>query len=1335
MKNYPDFYYYFIFGFVFPQNHTYMRKFFAPIINLMISLFLPVLLLAQQNDYSILLKSGSFVPSENISSITKNSKVFQKSLFNNRYYVIIQFKALPSQVIKDQLRDAGIQLIEYIPNNAYTASVPQDFSLARFQSFPLRSVFRFSVDQKTIPEVLTRRVPAHAIKNAGYADVMVITYEKLTSTAITNVLNKIGATIIEDMPMFRSFTIRVAQKNLKQLVSLSFVQWVEFIPPPNQEENLPGRSLHRVNVLGDGPRNLKGDGVNVGIWDAGEISPHLDFLPPGRLNQIEFNSPQSHSTHCSGTILGRGLIDYRARGMAPNATLYSYNYNGNIQAEMAVAIPQYNLVVSSHSYNDGGAITCNLNGTQIAYTTVSRNTDLNLNNFPSHLHCHSAGNNQTSCAGGWYTITGTGKSAKNNIVVGSLTSTEALSSFSSCGPVADGRIKPEITSMGSNVYSTYLPLNSYATISGTSMSTPGVAGSIVLLVQQYKQLNSNNLPPSSLIKNIICNSAADLGNPGPDYRFGFGRINDLAAVRILEDNRYLINSISTGSINDVSINVPSSAARLRVMLTWNDPAAAANANPALVNDLNLSVINGATTTLPWILDKNNPGNIATRGVDNYSNIEQVTIDNPSSGSYTLRVAGASVPMGSQEYSLTWIIEQPYIEVTYPNGPESFDPNSQEIITWDNAGVTTNQTIEYSLNNGTNWTVISNSVPPSTTRLIWSVPVANTSTALIRVSSGAISDVSDATFKILGIVTGFGIGAPSCISGTVNFQWSAVTNATHYDIYRMDAPTGQWVILASNITGTTYTATGLTPGANMWFTIVAKNNSTGTSGEKAYGVNITVSSGGVGSIGSISGATTICGVTLNVPYSVPIVTGATTYTWTVPPGANIASGQGTNSILVNYPAGSTSGNVTVFAVAGACQTATAILNVVVNTTAISAPTSGGDQTATACPPVPIPTLTATATIPSGHTVVWYDAPTGGNVVSSPILNSVGTVTFYAASRNNSSGCESNIRTPVVLTINQMPPSVITASGPTTFCQGGNVMLTANTGNSYLWSNGATTQSFSVSASGSYSVTVNHGNGCSSTSPATVVTVNSIPASTITANGPTTFCDGNNVILTATAGNAYLWSNGATTQSITVTASGSFAVTVTHFNGCVSTSPTTTVNVAPRPVVTVTASPYTRLFPGLSTTLTTNVSPPGSYNYVWLLNGVPITGATSSTLPVSLTGTGLGSYSVTVTNATGLPCTNTSVALAISDSATTKLFIYPNPNRGQFQVTYHYTGTATTQTLVIYDSKGARVFSKQYSINAPYQLLDVNMNKNAKGVYRVVLLDNKGNKIAAGGVVIQ
>ena len=374
---------------------------------------------------------------------------------------------------------AGIKLQDYIPNLAYTAVVKEGFDINRLSGPNVRSVFRFNAIHKTVPALLKGNFPAHAMKEPGFVDLNVVTYEKLSVQKIQSAFAALKVTILEDAPVFRRFTIRIPQNKVQQLVALPFVQWVESIDPPNRLENLPGRTLHRVNILNDGVRNLKGDNINIGIWDGGAISSHLDFSPAGRLTQVEASTASDHSTHCSGTIMGRGLRNPLARGMAPNAKLFSYNFNGNIQSEMAAGIPLNNLVVSSHSY--GSTQTCGVNGTGVVYSNTSRETDLNLNNFPYHLHCHSAGNSQTGCTGGWSTITSSGKSAKNNILVANITSTEGISGSSSFGPVQDGRVKPEISAMGTSVYSTVSSPMVYDTYSGTSMATPGISGSVAPL--------------------------------------------------------------------------------------------------------------------------------------------------------------------------------------------------------------------------------------------------------------------------------------------------------------------------------------------------------------------------------------------------------------------------------------------------------------------------------------------------------------------------------------------------------------------------------------------------------------------------------------------------------------------------------------------------------------------------------------------------------------------------------------------------------------------------------------------------------------------------------------
>ncbi len=147
--------------------------------------------------------------------------------------------------------------------------------------------------------------------------------------------------------------------------------------------------------------------------------------------------------------------------------------------------------------------------------------------------------------------------------------------------------------------------------------------------------------------------------------------------------------------------------------------------------------------------------------------------------------------------------------------------------------------------------------------------------------------------------------------------------------------------------------------------------------------------------------------------------------------------------------------------------------------------------------------------------------------------------------------------------------ISSTTPTTFCQGGRVVLTASAGSSYVWKNGTTTlstttQTLNATTAGSYTVEVTNTNGCKATSEATTVTVNPLPTSNISTTTPTTFCQGGSVVLTASAGSSYIWKNGnttlsTTTQTLTANIAGSYTVEVTNSNGCKATSVATAVEV--------------------------------------------------------------------------------------------------------------------------------------------------------------------------------
>ena len=220
------------------------------------------------------------------------------------------------------------------------------------------------------------------------------------------------------------------------------------------------------------------------------------------------------------------------------------------------------------------------------------------------------------------------------------------------------------------------------------------------------------------------------------------------------------------------------------------------------------------------------------------------------------------------------------------------------------------------------------------------------------------------------------------------------------------------------------------------------------------------------------------------------------------------------------------------------------------------------------------------------------------------------------------------------------ATISASGPTTFCQGGNVTLTASSGTGFLWSTGATTQNIVVTTTGSYVVTVTSAAGSATSAPVSV-TVNSLPTATISAGGATTFCQGGNVTLTSSAGTSYLWTPGnLTTQAISATSSGSYTVRVTGANGCSATSSATVVTVNALPTAAITAGGSTTICQGKSVSLT---SSSGS-SYLW----IPGNQTTQSIIA-----TAAGSYTVRVTGSNGCSATSSATVITVNPLPTASI----------------------------------------------------------------------------------
>ncbi|CAG1007245.1 partial Subtilisin NAT, partial [Phycisphaerales bacterium] len=278
----------------------------------------------------------------------------------------------------------------------------------------------------------------------------------------------------------------------------------------------------------------------------------------------------------------------------------------------------------------------------------------------------AAGNERTSarCATptGYFYL-GPPSGAKNQMCIGSVdSSTDNLSSFSSVGPTDDGRMRPDFCAGGSQAggdggvtSTTSTSDTSYGVSSGTSMATPTVAGCAALILQDFRAHYPTVADPrNSTLKVLFAQSAADRGNPGPDYFYGYGSIRVQNAIDLMRTGNFQESQVAQSEDVNLNVTVPAGQSAMVITLAWDDAPAAGNANPVLVNDLDLEVFppGGGSQAFPWTLDMLNPAFNAVRAAANRKdNIEQVRVDNPAAGVWNVRVRGFNVPVGPQSFSI------------------------------------------------------------------------------------------------------------------------------------------------------------------------------------------------------------------------------------------------------------------------------------------------------------------------------------------------------------------------------------------------------------------------------------------------------------------------------------------------------------------------------------------------------------------------------------------------------------------------------------------------------------------------------------------------------------
>jgi len=598
----------------------------------------------------------------------------------------LQFHEIPDAKERAALAAEGISLERFVAGNSWRVRAPVGELRKLAARASVRSITEVDPRDKLHPSFWFDTVPDYARSNRNVQFSVLASDPKSFSQTFPTPSFKwqvgtpsvLGSRIEVHVPAESVDTNPKGYREVALMLARSVeVLFVEPPTPPIVSRETVGKrdattdDQSNVGDVRDNGPLLTGAGIIVAVREIGRPNAHIDFS--SRLTEVETNGAtdagnRDHATQVNGQVAGQGFNNPTAKGVAPAALLRSYSVGTTAPFETVDVTDAKNngARISNHSYGPSGP---SLRfGT---YESVSADWDaaLRTNDQAGFFAGAEVRNDPMPFFKQDYFV-----GAKNTILISSTNSSahagddsparpkaDGLADFSLFGPMNDGRIKPDLMAFGDGATLTTGP-NGETINFGTSFSTPAASGMAALLLQHFRKV-TNTEPSAAMLKALLCNTASDLGQPGPDAQYGFGLINLENAVNIVSLGiSPVIAPFRQGTIGGLSSNgnlvtVPiqvDSATQLRATLCWFDPAGDPAAAKPLVNDLNLTLISpSGTVFFPFSLNKDFPQNAATAsGPNSVDPIEQIVVDAQETGTWLIQITGI-IPTGSQDFALVF----------------------------------------------------------------------------------------------------------------------------------------------------------------------------------------------------------------------------------------------------------------------------------------------------------------------------------------------------------------------------------------------------------------------------------------------------------------------------------------------------------------------------------------------------------------------------------------------------------------------------------------------------------------------------------------------------------
>jgi len=621
----------------------------------------------------------------------------------------LQFFDHPTAAEREHLAGLGVELLSYCGGYAWSARASRDAFDAALRLPNARALAAINPRDKISETVYRGVIPAYAQTQSDRTRFSLIA---LPGTNMNDVVAqmKVNENLASNPEVFARpasvlgprFEIVANAAQAAEIAALRSAAYVEFIAPPAAARGSVGSrdattdDESNINDVRDAGPLLSGSGVKVAVRELGKPELHVDFKD--RLTLVDSDGGTAsdqvgHATAVCGQIASSGGNNPQAKGVAPAAALlvYAVGSNGGSGAEVFATTDVLSAVskgarISNHSYGPTGLTAADFG----SYESISADWDTALRG--SDLIGFFSGNEEQGGLSGHIDFF---VGAKNTICVGATgpnahavddnpptPKSNGIAPFSEFGPMNDGRVKPDLVAYGGDNNTANVILdngtNSTTQISGTSFAAPACTGVAALVFQQHIAVVGRE-PTAAMTKAILCNSATDLGALGPDQTYGFGIINAEAAINTINlrtssnSTPFLEGILTNGGTDTFTLDVQNST-QLKVTLCWMDPAGNPGAQKALINDLDLELVRpDGVTIFPFSLDPANPSAAATAsGPNTVDPIEQIIVDSPVAGTWTLHVKGTSIAQGPQPYAvcLNQSTTPPPISFSIVASPES-----------------------------------------------------------------------------------------------------------------------------------------------------------------------------------------------------------------------------------------------------------------------------------------------------------------------------------------------------------------------------------------------------------------------------------------------------------------------------------------------------------------------------------------------------------------------------------------------------------------------------------------------------------------------------------------